>query len=112
MEERRQACPRIETHIKIAFQDSRAPVSSYFLNLSSGGIFIKTDNPAPVDSILSLLLHMPGDLEPLNIQGRVVRIKKHANSFPAGMGIQFIDIPPLHKERIQAFVDSKYKNPE
>ena len=107
MEEKRLACPRIETHIKIAFQDSGVPVSSYFLNLSSGGIFIKTDNPAPVDSVLSLLLHVPGDHEPLNIQGRVVWIKKNANSFPSGMGIQFIDIAPQHKERIQAFVESK-----
>jgi uncharacterized protein (TIGR02266 family) len=106
MEERRQTCPRIATTIKIAFQNSGAPVSSYILNLSSNGIFIKTDTPAPVDSKLSLCFHLPGDLEPVTIEGRVVWIKQTANAFPSGMGIQFTEMSPMHRERIQAFVES------
>ena len=107
MEERRQTCPRIATTIKIAFQNSGAPVSSYILNLSSNGIFIKTDTPAPVDSKLSLRFHLPGDLEPVTIEGRVVWIKQTANAFPSGMGIQFTEMSPVHRERIQAFVESR-----
>ena len=107
MEERRQASPRVATTIKIAFQNSGAPVSSYIVNLSSDGIFIKTDTPEPVDSTLSLRFHLPGDLEPVNIKGRVVWIKKTANSFPSGMGIQFTEMSPMHRERIQAFVESR-----
>jgi len=107
MEEKRQACPRIATNIRIAFQDSGAPVSSYILNLSSGGIFIKTDDPPPVDSTVSLRFHLPGDLEPINIEGRVVWIKQTGNSFPSGMGIEFTEISPLHKQKIHAFVESR-----
>jgi uncharacterized protein (TIGR02266 family) len=107
MEERRQACPRIATNLKIAFQDSGAPVSSYILNLSSDGIFIKTDTPAPVDSTLSLRFHLPGDLEPLDIEGRVVWIKQTANSFPSGMGIRFTEMSKSHKQKIQSFIESR-----
>jgi uncharacterized protein (TIGR02266 family) len=85
MEERRQASPRIATAIKTAFQDSGAPVSSYILNLSSNGIFIKTDTPAPVDSTLALRFHLPGYPKPVKIKGRMAWIKQTANAFHSEM---------------------------
>jgi uncharacterized protein (TIGR02266 family) len=110
MEEKRQASPRVATTIKIAFQNSGVPVSSYILNLSSGGIFIKTDTPLPIDSMLSLHFQLPGDLEPMNIQGRVVWIKQKANAFPSGMGVQFTELSQAHKKKIHAFVESSIQN--
>jgi uncharacterized protein (TIGR02266 family) len=106
MEERRHACPRIKIDFKITFQYSGTTVSADILNLSSGGIFIKTDNPPPVDATFSLRFHLPGDPEPLAIEGQVVWVKQESKAVPSGMGVQFIKISPWHKKRLQAFVES------
>jgi len=107
MEQNKRECPRIATNIKITIQNSGTPVISHIVNLSSGGIFVKTDNPLPIDSTLSLRFHLPGDLEPVHSEGLVVWIKQTGNLFPTGMGIEFTKISPLHKQKIHAFVESQ-----
>ena len=110
MEEKRQACPRLAINLRITFQETGDPVNSYILNLSSGGIFIDTDDPPPIDSTLSLLFHLPDDHEPMSLEGRVVWIKQTANACPSGMGIEFTGISPFHKQKIQSFVESRAQN--
>ena len=106
MEERRHACPRIKINLKTTFKHSGVTVSADILNLSSGGIFIKTDYPLPLDATFSLRFHLPGDPEPLDTEGQVVWIKQESKASPSGMGVQFIKISPWHKKRLQAFVES------
>ena len=106
MEEQRQAMPRIATNIEITFQNAGASVCSSIVNLSSVGSFIIADNPLPIDSPLSLWFRLPGDPEIMDIKGRVVWIKQSSNAYPAGMGIQFIEISPAHQEKIQSFVEA------
>jgi uncharacterized protein (TIGR02266 family) len=106
MDERRHACPRIKINIKTTFKHSGVTVSADILNLSSGGIFIKTDSQPPIDATLSLRFHLPGDPEPLDTEGQVVWIKQESKAAHSGMGVQFNKISPWHKKRIQAFVES------
>ena len=40
----------------------------------------------------------------MDIEGRVVWLRQASKSSPAGMGIEFINIAPEHKEKIGAFV--------
>lgn len=111
MEENRTT-PRIETNIDILFRESGAFIKSYMLNVSNGGLFLKTENPLPLDSPVTLRMKLPGDTEPMEIQGCVVWSNPRAknNSFPSGMGIQFIKISPEYKQRIEAFVDQHRKD--
>ena len=81
-------------------------MSADILNLSSGGIFIKTGYPPPLDATFSLRFHLPSDPEPLDTEAQVVWIKQESKASPSGMGVQFNKIPPWHKKRIQAFVES------
>jgi uncharacterized protein (TIGR02266 family) len=106
MPEQRQALPRVATTIEITFQHDDVSVRTFMVNLSSGGIFIKTDNPLPIDSPLGMRFHLPGDPEIMEMQGTVVWVKQKSNVFPAGMGVQFTEIAPVHCARIQAFVES------
>ncbi len=106
MQEKRQAGQRIAASIEIIFQNAEPPVCTSILNLSSGGIFIIADNPLPIDSLLSMRFHLPGDPEMMDILGRVVWIKQRSTAFPAGMGVQFTEIAPVHQEKIRAFVEA------
>ena len=44
-----------------------------------------------------------------DIKGRVVWTNTKSKAFPAGMGIQFIDMAPTHQDKIKIFVDEHSK---
>ena len=97
---------RVPTNIEIVFRESGSFIKSYMINVSRGGVFIKTGHPLPLESELSLKIQLPGDTEKIAIQGKVVWTNSHSKAFPVGMGIQFTDIAPEHKEKIDAFVEA------
>jgi uncharacterized protein (TIGR02266 family) len=99
----RRIMPRIATSIEIAYGTSGVFMNSLMMNLSSGGIFIKTDQPFPIDTALEMRMQLPGDPESMHINGRVVWTKPESHAFPAGMGIQFIDMPLEYFEKIKSF---------
>ncbi len=98
---------RIDTNIEIQFKEKGSFTRSYMLNVSNGGLFIKTTQPLPLEAKVNLLVTLPETSEAMNIIGRVVWINPKAgdNIFPPGMGIQFLDLSKEHKDIIKAFVD-------
>jgi type IV pilus assembly protein PilZ len=91
---------RVETSIDILFRESGAFIKSHTLNVSNGGLFLETENPLPIDSVVTLRMRLPGETEPMEIQGCVVwsNPKGKNNAFPSGMGIQF-----KHRIKIDVF---------
>jgi uncharacterized protein (TIGR02266 family) len=104
MYEKKQKFSRIQTNIKTIFEFSGVLVPGDILNLSKSGIFVRTDIQPPVDEALSLRFYLPGDPDPLEVEGRAIWIQNTANAVP-GMGVQFDNIPQFDKERIHAFVE-------
>ncbi|MCX8042537.1 MAG: TIGR02266 family protein [Desulfobacterota bacterium] len=105
MQEHRKS-PRCETKIDILFKESGAFIRSYMLNVSNGGLFLKTDKPLPIDTTVTLLIRLPGQSEPMELQGCVVWTNPRGKNttFPCGMGIQFTNITPEQKKIIDDFV--------
>ena len=96
-------------------QDPRAPVevqvdyetvvSGRSVNLSRSGLFIRTAHPLPVDRPVSLRFHLPGIPEPFHVQGQVIWSNpKPGKSYPQGMGVKFVDLPPERADQLGAFV--------
>lgn len=106
MTEERRAHPRVATNIEIVFREAGSLIKSYMLNVSNGGIFIKTDHPLALDTMVGLCIQLPGEKEKMNMEGRVVWANPKAKAFPAGMGIQFVNLSPEHKDKIKAFVEA------
>ncbi len=102
----RRVMPRVDTSLEISFKTSGVSGHSYMLNLSSGGIFIKTDTPLPIDAELQLSIQLPDDTETMRIRGKVVWTKEQSLAFPAGMGVKFIDLPAAYEKRIKLFVEN------
>ncbi len=93
------------------FKETGAFIKSYMINVSNGGIFIKTDKPLPLNTTVMVKMNLPGDSETMDIQARVVwRNPSGANNmFPHGMGIQFVTMDDAHRAKINDFV-SKHKS--
>ena len=104
---RRQA--RISTNLTLISGDSGNCIDSCLMNMSSGGVFIKTNHLLPVDAEFTLKLQLPDDPEIMAIDGRVVWTKSVSNASPAGMGIQFTNMLPNHEKKIAAFVEQNIK---
>jgi uncharacterized protein (TIGR02266 family) len=109
--EDKRVSPRIETKIDILFKEAGALIRSYMLNVSNGGLFLKTEKPLPIDSVVTLMIRLPGQTEAMEIQGCVVwsNPKAKNTAFPCGMGIQFTKLNPEHKKKIEEFVEKHQK---
>jgi uncharacterized protein (TIGR02266 family) len=99
--------PRAVVKIEIEFKHTIDFVTSYMLNISKGGLFIKTDEALPLDTIVFLRFTLPGDTKLIETEGKVVwcNTKKEKGYFPRGMGIKFIRLNSDDAEKIKIFVD-------
>jgi len=107
----RRTSPRVTTKIEIKFGDTGALIKSYMLNVSNGGIYIKTDKPFSLDTLILLKFSLPDDPDPIEIEGKVVWSNPRGGKgyFPKGMGIKFLKIKPADSEKIKKFVE-QYKS--
>jgi len=103
----RREHPRAVVQIEIEFKHTIDFVTSYMLNISKGGLFIKTDEALPLDTIVFLRFTLPGDTKLIETEGKVVwcNTKKEKGYFPRGMGIKFLRLNPADAEKIKIFVD-------
>ena len=96
--------PRISTDLKLISRTTGNSVESRIINMSSGGVFIKTNHLLPVDAEFPLSLQLPDDPDIITLRARVVWTKSIAGASPAGMGIQFVDISGDIEHKITAFL--------
>jgi type IV pilus assembly protein PilZ len=109
MVENKRESPRLATNIEIKFRETGSFVRSYMLNVNNGGLFLKTEKPLNIDAEVTMHIQLPNDQETMTIEGRVVWTNTKSKAFPGGMGIQFSQIMPEHKDKIKAFVDANIK---
>jgi type IV pilus assembly protein PilZ len=102
-----RTAPRIPTALPVAFQDRETLVRAYTGDLSTGGLFIKTDHPLPPGRQFVIRLRLPGLTEPLQIQCEVVwaRTPEQAGpDQPTGMGVKFSQMSTKDSERLRKYL--------
>ena len=100
--------PRVEYELPVAYSSVAGFVTDWATNLSKGGLYINTDKPLPVDTVVRLLVTLPGAHFPVELKGRVTRINTMgavaANQSP-GMALEFVDVDDDKRSRIGEFVE-------
>jgi len=90
---------------------SSESLTNFSVNLSTGGLFLETGNPLPVDTLLSLEFCLPGQNEKIGCNARVAWVNDPGNpckqELPAGMGLQLLDLQLAQMEMIRSFVLAK-----
>ena len=98
--------------IEIIFKEYASFIKVYMPNIVNGGLFIRTDNPLPLETHVLLRMRLPEEATDMEVRGVVVwsfvKGGKKA-SLPRGMGIQFIDMRPEHADKIKKIV-MQFKN--
>lgn len=100
----RRRSPRAPVIVRIEYATVDALFSDFTANINEGGVFIETDTPAPLDSIVQIQFSLPGTGTPVKTRARVVRITDGSGHEPQGMGLEFDDLDSSARSAINALV--------
>jgi type IV pilus assembly protein PilZ len=111
----RRAHERIRVLIEVDYKADDTFLFAYITDISAMGIFVRTTQPEPPGTHLSLRFTPPGDEEPLECEGEVIWINPLRDPRDGfiivdddgrnpGMGIQFADLSLDQRERILELV--------
>lgn len=98
--------PRVEVELEVHYRTPQEFIAAYSKNISGGGIFIRTQQPLPLNQGVLLRFTLPGIAHRFEIHGVVVWANPASvkSSFPAGMGIKFLEYDPKEREMIADFI--------
>ena len=99
----RRGSPRVVLGIPIAYRFGNTIATALTLNLSRGGIAIRTTNPLEVGGKARLRFRLPGGKRELDIEARVAWCDRRV-----GMGLQFERVDPRDQGAIDEFVDAHF----
>lgn len=97
---------RVGAVLEVRYRNAGQFLVSYCTNLSRGGLFVATPTPAPVGTILTLAMGVPGMSTPASLRARVRWVRPTPDEGgPAGMGLSFErvdEVLGVHIDRIVA----------
>ena len=99
----RRGSPRVVLGIPIQYRFGNTIAAALTLNISHGGIAIRTTSPLENGARIKVRFRMPGSKKDIDAQGRVAWSDRHL-----GMGIEFDKVEPGSQTLIDNFVDAHF----
>ena len=99
----RRGSPRVVLGIPIQYRFGNTIAAALTLNLSHGGISIRTTSPLEGGVKIRVRFRMPGSKKDIDAEGRVAWSDRRV-----GMGIQFEKVEPDNQTIIDNFVDAHF----
>lgn len=104
-----RACERVPVQLAVRFRTAHDFVQEHATNMSRGGIFIRTDDPPPLDTVVEVQLQLPDAGLPVSSAAIVVHRQQPGSNKLAGVGVQFVDASDSFRERIDRYLDTLLK---
>jgi uncharacterized protein (TIGR02266 family) len=99
----RRGSPRVVLGIPINYRFSNTIAAALTLNLSRGGIAIRTTSPLPMTARVRVRFRLPGSKREIEAEGRVAW-----SDARVGMGLQFEKVAAGDQTEIDDFVDRHF----
>ncbi len=111
-----RSAPRVMAKLRVHFGiNPQVLLTDYSVNLSTGGVFLQTDKPLPMETPLTLEFSLPNLSMPVRCKGRVAWLNASENAtkplLPQGMGVQFIDLSLEFMYAIREFIKQQCLTP-
>ncbi|MSP62912.1 MAG: PilZ domain-containing protein [Myxococcales bacterium] len=97
----RRVGPRIPVEMWVEERSGKDVYYCHAGSLSLGGLHLENAAPHVIGTVITLAFTLPGDDQQLVIKGEVVSSAREGDY---GTGIRFVELPPLGRERLWAFV--------
>ncbi len=99
----RRSSPRVVLGIPIQYRFGNTIAAALTLNLSHGGIAIRTTSPLDSATKIKVRFRMPGSKRDIDAEGRIAWSDRRV-----GMGVQFEKVDPANQSIIDNFVDAHF----
>lgn len=98
--------PRVPVRMRVDFEDHISNKSLVSVNISEGGIYLRTYDLLPEKTLLHLSFSLPLDTSKIKVTGEVVRNIPLGSQFDTepGVGIRFVEISEEARDKIRDFV--------
>lgn len=99
----RRENPRVVMGIPVSYRIGKTIAAALALNLSVGGVAIRTSNPAVRGTAMKLKFALPGAKREIETEAVVCWSDQKA-----GMGVQFTKVKPADQQTINGFVEAHF----
>jgi uncharacterized protein (TIGR02266 family) len=99
----RRSSPRVVLGIPVQYRFNNTIAAALTLNLSHGGVAIRTTSPLESGAKVKLRFRLPGSRTDIDAEGRIAWTDRRV-----GMGVQFDRVEPAHQTLIDEFVDGHF----
>jgi CheY-like chemotaxis protein len=99
----RRSSPRVVLGVPITYRVGNAISTSLTLNVSHGGVAIRSTNPLDVASVVRLRFRLPGTKKEIDVEARVAFSDRRV-----GMGLQFMSIDPSAQAAVDNYVQTHF----
>lgn len=72
--------------------------------VSEGGMFLRTPNPLPEGTMLTVRVVLPGPAGAFTVLAQVIRTVRGGMLRAAGMGLRFVDLGAADRRRLREYV--------
>jgi uncharacterized protein (TIGR02266 family) len=99
----RRSSPRVVLGIPVSYRYGNTIAAALTLNLSRGGLAIRTTSPLEPSARVRVRFRLPGGQRDLDVESRVAWSDRRV-----GMGIQFERVEPADQHAVDTFVDGHF----
>lgn len=99
----RRASPRVTLGVSVSYRVQNLISSGLSLNVSTGGVAVRTTNPLEVGATVKLRFRLPKGKQDIEADARVAWADRRV-----GMGLQFTRISPSDQALVDAFVSAHF----
>ena len=100
----RRRSQRADCVVRVDYKTVDELFSEFARNINEGGLFVETEAPPGVGSVVALEFKIPGSPEPIQVMGRVVRTSEGERGETPGMGIEFENLDDQSRDLINGLV--------
>jgi len=100
---RRRATPRVALGIPVAYRFGNTIATATMVNVSQGGLGIRTTNLLEVGTSIKARFRLPGTKREVDAEAFIVWVARNL-----GMGAQFANVAPDDQKIIDAFVQAHF----
>lgn len=101
----RRSSPRVVLGIPVAYRFGNTIATALTLNLSRGGIAIRTTSPLELGATARVRFRLPAGRREVDVESRVTWSDRRV-----GMGLQFEKVDPADQTAIDEFVEAHFFN--